>query len=151
MATMVSYGPVLVGTEKKSERGPTTSERRIARQIDTLQRMGKREQEQRWGANRSAEMSEFFELEYYPAMVAPSFRPRIMLPEIQYLCMSEATELTNDTPKSYISVDGKRDEERERAFTANCKAGFYNNRIFDAVLWAQLWGGGFLGLSAPMV
>lgn len=137
MSTMVSYGPVLVGTEKKSERGPSTAERKISRQIDTLQRMAKREQEMRWGGNWAAEMQEFFELEYYPAMVAPSFRPRIMLPEIQYLCMSEATELTNDTPKTYISVNGQRDEERERAFTANWKACFYNNRIFDAVLWSQ--------------
>lgn len=137
MAAMISYGPYLVGTERKSEAGPSPAERKIARQIDTLQRMAKREKDKHWGANWSQEMVDFHNLEYFPSTATPSYRPRVILPELQHLLMSESTELTNDTPKVYISVNGKRDEPREKAFAAQWKLGRFNNRIFDAVLWSQ--------------
>ena len=140
MAAMISYVPTLpslLGMERKSERGPTPAERRISRQIDTLQAMAKREQSNRWGDSWVQDMHDFFELNYYPAAASPSYRPKVIMPELQYLLMSEATELTNDTPKTYISVNGKRDEEREKSFTALWKRGGFNNRIFDAVLWSQ--------------
>ena len=123
-------------TEKKSA-GPSPEERKITRQMDTLQRMADREREARWGGNWSSEMQDFFELNYYPATAVPSYRPRVILPELQYLLMAESTDLTNDTPKTFISVNGKRDEPREKAFIAAWKNGLYNNRIFDAVFWSQ--------------
>jgi len=104
MASMISYAPYLVGTEKKSDTGPTPAERKISNQIDTLQRMSKREKAAKWGENWTQEMVDFHNLEYYPAAAAPSYRPRVILPELQFLLMSEATELTNDSPKVYIAV-----------------------------------------------
>jgi hypothetical protein len=145
---MISYEPVLIGTEEKArEAGPPSSHRRIARQIDILQRLSKREMDTQWGANWAQDMMEFLNLQYYPTTVAPSFRPKIMLPELQYLLMSETTELTNDSPKTYISVNGRRDEERERAFAAMWRLGFFNNRIFDAVLWSQFCNPGCLQMG----
>lgn len=139
MASMISYGPVLLGTERKSEpdSGPSPAEKRIARQIDTLQRMAKREKANKWGENWTQEMIDFHNLEYSSISATPSYRPRVILPELQFLLMSEATELTNDSPKVYISVNGKRDEGREKAFAAQWRLGRFNNRIFDAVLWSQ--------------
>ena len=138
MAAMVE-APFLVGMEKKSEplRGPSPAEMKVSRQLDTLQRMADQERDQRWGPNWVSEMKDFYELNYYPSTATPSYRPRIVLPELQYLLMSESTDLTNDSPKCYISVNGKRDEPREKAFAASWKQGLFNNRIFDAVFWSQ--------------
>jgi hypothetical protein len=145
MAT-ISYVPYLVGTEKKSDTGPSPAQKKISRQIDTLQRMAKREKSQKWGENWAQEMVDFHNLEYATG-ASPNYRPRIILPELQYLLMSEATELTNDSPKVYISVNGKRDEQREIAFGAAWRLGKYNNRIFDAVLWSQYCNPGCLQLG----
>lgn len=134
----VTYMPYILGTERKSApAGPSSAERKISRQIDTLQRMAVQERNNRWGENWTQEMVDFFNLDYFPTTATPSYRPRVILPEIQFLLMSEATELTNDSPKVYISVNGKSDEERAKAFAAQWKLGSYNNRIFDAVLWSQ--------------
>jgi hypothetical protein len=144
MATMVTYTPFLLGTEKKSQPGPSPAEFRIARQIDTLQMLAKREQNERWGSNWVSDMEDFYNLNYFPSTAAPTYRPRVILPELQYLLMSETTELTNDSPKVYIAINGKRDEGRERAFSAAWKSGYYNARIFDAVFTSQFCNPGVI-------
>lgn len=143
MASMISYAPYLIGTEKKSD-PVSASERAISRQIDQLQRISRAERDKRMGANWTEEMRDFFELNLQSSSSAPSYRPKVNLPELQYLLMSESTDLTNDTPKCYISVDGKRDEQREKAFQAAWRQGMVNNRIFDAVLWSQFVNPGWL-------
>lgn len=95
------------------------------------------ERDQKLGPNWISDMKDFYELNYYSSAATPSYRPKVILPELQYLLMSEATDLTNDSPKCYISVNGKRDEQRERAFAAAWKQGLFNNRIFEAVFWSQ--------------
>ena len=139
------YAPYII-TEKKStpNYGPSPAEQRINRQMDVLQSIAKNERDQRWGANHVAEMKDFFELNYYPATAQPSYRPRIILPEIQFLLMSEATELTSDMPKCFIYVNGKQDEKREKAFAATWRQGLFNNRIFEAVFWSQFANPGWL-------
>ena len=136
MASMISYTPALVEMEKKSD-PVRTDERRISRQIDTLQRISRQERSRQEGENWTEQMRDFHELKYQSSSSAPSYRPRVILPELQYLLMSESTDLTNDSPRCYISIDGKRDEEREKAFQAAWRQGMVNNRIFDAVLWSQ--------------
>jgi hypothetical protein len=136
---MIAYDVPYIITEKKSQRvGPSPEMRRIARQLDTLQRMSIQARNDRWGSNWVQEMVDFLNLEGQIQTASPSFRPRVNLPEVQFLLMSEAAELTNDTPKTYISVNGKRDEPREDAFAAMWKLGQFNNRLFDGVLWSQL-------------
>ena len=128
--------PMMLGTERKSEL-VDPGMKRISRQLDELQRMSKMERNQKQGENHVEEMVGYYNLNYYPSSATPSFRPKVILPEAQFLMCCEATELTNDTPKTYISVDGKSDEQREKAFDAAWRLGMFNNRIFDAVLWAQ--------------
>jgi hypothetical protein len=136
MASMISYSPALIEMTKKSD-PVTPPERKIARQIDTLQRISRQERSREEGENWTQQMKDFHELKYQSSSSAPSYRPRVILPELQYLLMSESTDLTNDSPRCYISIDGKRDEEREKAFQAAWRQGMVNNRIFDAVLWSQ--------------
>jgi hypothetical protein len=132
----MSLSYVTVMTERKSNQ-QTTEEQRISRQIDQLQRMSRAERDQKQGTDHAKSMVDYYNLNYYPSTATPSYRPRVVLPESQFLLMCEATDLTNDTPKTYISVDGKTDEVREKAFNAAWRLGMFNNRIFDAVFWSQ--------------
>jgi len=134
MSTVLEF-PAILGTEKKS--GPSDAENKICRQLDTLQRISAMERDQKWGANWVQEMKDFFELQYSASTATPNYRPTVVLPELQYLLMSEATDLTNDSPKCYISVNGKHDEMREKAFSAAWKQGSFSSRIFEAVFWSQ--------------
>jgi hypothetical protein len=132
----ISFIPApFVVTEKKDVAFP--ADRKISNQLNELQRMSKLEREQKQGSNHAEEMRNFYNLNVYPSAATPSFRPRVILPEAQFLMCCEATDLTNDTPKIYISVNGKADEQREKAFSAAWRLGMFNNRIFDAVLWSQ--------------
>jgi hypothetical protein len=134
VSSQISYVQVI--TERKSS-PQSTDERRISRQIDEMCRMSKLERDQKQGSDHTQSMVDYYNLNYYPSTATPSYRPRVVLPESQFLMMTEATELTNDTPKVYISVNGKSDEEREKAFNAAWRLGMFNNRIFDAVFWSQ--------------
>jgi hypothetical protein len=142
MASMISYVPYVI-TDSKTD-PVREDERKISRQIDMLQRISRSERTKRYGENWTQEMRDFHELNYQSSSSAPSYRPKVNLPELQYLLMSESTDLTNDTPKCYISVNGKRDEQRERAFLAAWRLAMVNNRIFDAVLWSQYVNPGWL-------
>ena len=146
MSTVLEFPSIL--TEKKTNpAGPSDAENKITQQLNTLQRMAQQEKDQRWGANHTQEMKDFFELQYNAQTATPSYRPTVILPELQYLLMAEATDLTNDTPKTYISVDGKHDEMREKAFSAAWKNGFFNSRIFEAVFWSQFCNPSFLQMG----
>lgn len=134
--------PFVIRDQDKAVTFP--GDKKIAKQLDELQRMSKAEREQRQGPNHSEEMRQLYNLNYYPSTAVPSFRPRVILPEAQFLMCCEATDLTNDTPKVYISVNGKADEQREKAFSAAWRLGMFNNRIFDAVLWSQFVNPSFL-------
>lgn len=136
MSVTYVQAPYLVGTEQKG-RGPSNDEKKISKQIEELCRMSKTERDQKQGPDHSEEMIMFHNLKSISSTTTPSFRPRVSLPEAQYLLMCEATDLTNDTPKVYISINGKSDEQREKAFAAAWRLGMFNNRIFDAVLWSQ--------------
>ncbi len=135
MSITYVQAPYLIDSEKKTVSFP--GDKKISKQLDELQRMSKTEREQKQGPNHVEEMIGYHNLNYYPSTATPSFRPRVILPEAQFLMMCEATDLTNDTPKTYISVNGKSDEQREKAFNAAWRLGMFNNRIFDAVLWSQ--------------
>jgi hypothetical protein len=131
----MASAPYIV-TDNKSA-GPRPDERRISRQMDSLWRMAQTERDKKLGPNWVQEMKDFHNLDYYSTATQPSYRPRVILPEVQYLLMSESTDLTNDTPKVYINVKGQRDEAREKAFAAQWRLGLFSNRVFDAVLWSQ--------------
>ena len=137
--------PFIISDEKKSLSFP--GDRKISKQLDELQRMSKTEREQKQGPNHGEEMRQLYNLSYYPSTAVPSFRPRVILPEAQFLMMCEATDLTNDTPKVYVSVDGKADEQREKAFSAAWRLGMFNNRIFEAVFWSQFVNPSFISMG----
>jgi hypothetical protein len=134
--------PFIVTEEKKTV--AFTGDKKISKQLDELQRMSKNERENKQGSNHSDEMRQYYNLNYYPSVSTPAFRPRVILPEAQFLMCCEATELTNDTPKVYISVNGKADEQREKAFNAAWRLGMFNNRLFDGVFWSQFVNPSFM-------
>ena len=122
-----------------TDRKPANSQAdvKLARQIDQLWRISSLERDKQLGENWVSDMREYYSLGNAYSGPSVSYRPRIKLPEFQFLSMCEATDLTNDTPKVFISVNGDRDEKREKAFEAAWKLGSFGNRIFDAVFWSQ--------------
>lgn len=132
------YAAPLIITEKKSDTDfESTRQRKISLQMDQLQRASMKERDLKLGQNWTQDMKDFYSLNYSSNTPTPSYRPRVIFPELQYLMMSEATDLTNDMPRVYISINGKRDEKREKAFAGAWRNGMVNNRIFEAVLWSQ--------------
>lgn len=139
---MATSAPFVVASDKAET--PRTDERRISRQMDQLWLMASAERNQRLGPNWISEVKEFYDLQYYNTVTGPTYRPRVILPEVQYLLMSESTDLTNDIPKVYVTVKGERDEMREKAFAACWRLGLVSNRVFDTVLWSQLVNPGWM-------
>ena len=46
----------------------------------------------------------------------PSFRPQIQIPELQTLMLQEANDLSDTAPQIYLSNQGDREKDREKAF-----------------------------------
>ena len=125
-----------ITTDRKSLSSGYT-ERKISRQIDELCRLSKQQRDRDLGANWISDMRDFYNLTYTSMSINPSYRPNVMLPELQFLTLNETSDLTSESPKVYITVDGKTDEERQKAFQAAWKFGRFNNRILEAALWSE--------------
>lgn len=76
----------------------------------------------------------------------PSFRPQVQIPQLQVLALTEATELTDVSPKVYIydRSNGSVDEARSKSFQEEWKSLWVNYQMLFASLWGQLSGLGFL-------
>ena len=122
-------------------------ERKISRQIDELVRVSKLERDRQLGQGWIGDMRDFYNLIYSSTTLNPSYRPNVMLPETQFLALNETSDLTSQSPKIYITVDGHTDEERQKAFQANWRHMRYNNRIFEAVLWSQFASVGWVTIG----
>lgn len=142
--------PMFVGfdviTEKKSSPDYASPEKQLVRQLDELERVSLKERDKHLGSNYFQDIEDFYALDEDEGNF-PSFRPRVRIPQLQTLVLNEATDITDSTPKIYISKQGKRDEQREKFFQANWRQGCYNNRILFAVIWSLLSNLGFLQIG----
>lgn len=139
---MSSAAPFII-TERRTNPG-TSYDRKITRQLDELQSLSLEERDRKLGNSAVDEAREFYNLTYNNSNISLSYRPRIMMPELQFLALNEASDLTSESPKVYITSGGNRDEDREKAFQANWSQQGYNNRLFEAVLWSQFLNVGWL-------
>lgn len=111
-------------------------------QLDALQDAADQERDKRLGPGWFEEVRNFFNID--PATYsAPTFRPRIVIPELQVLMLNEATDLSDTLPRVFITSGKDRDKEREHAFQENWRGSYYNNRILEAQIWALFGGTGF--------
>jgi len=112
-------------------------------QLDALQDASDQERDRRLGQGWFEDVRSFFNID--PATYsAPTFRPRIVIPELQVLMLNEATDLSDALPKIFITHKTSRDKDREKAYQENWRQSFYNNRLLEAEIWALFGGTGFI-------
>lgn len=144
--TFVGYDAVPIGQPKKSEPDFLSDDRSVCRQIDELERISTYERDKHLGRDYFRDLNNFYNLEGDQANV-PSFRPSVRIPQLQTLVLNEATDITDSSPKIYITNDGDRDKDREKYFQANWRQGCYNNRILESMIWAMMSNLGFLQIG----
>lgn len=115
----------------------------VSRQMDELFRLSIDERDRALGSEWFKEIDQFYSLTGISS-AAPSFRPRVVLPELQTLMLAEATDISETSPKVFLLNQGKREKEREKAFQEHWRQQQYNLQFFIAELWALFCGTGFL-------
>src|ERR1700674_829347 len=131
-----------VSTKKRDDR--SNPDLVVSRQLDELFRLSEEERDRQLGANWFVEVAQFYTLTGLKSAAAPSFRPRVQIPELQTLMLAEATDISETSPKVFLMNKGKRDKEREKAFQEHWRQQQYNLQLFFAELWALFCGTGFL-------
>jgi hypothetical protein len=126
-------------TRRKSEQSADPR----SRQIDELQRISVERRNQFLGPDWYRTCRILYNLLQGSAS-RPSFRPAVLIPQMQLLAFSEATDLSSLSPKVYITKKRERDAEREKAFQDDWRAQSINNRLLFAELWALYAGTSFL-------
>jgi hypothetical protein len=146
--SFVGYDTIYTGGDQKKSEGVNllSADRVIARQLDELERISAYERDKHLGKDYFKEIEDFFNLEDDNVNV-PSFRPRTRIPQLQTLVLNEATDITDSSPKIYITNEGDRDKDREKYFQANWRQGCYNNRILEGMVWAMLSNLGYLQIG----
>lgn len=122
-------------------------DRTVCRQIDQLQQLSEEERSRNLGSAWFDELRDFYQLTGYSTVASPSFRPRIVLPELQILSLAEATDISESVPKVYITHRKKRDEDREKAYQRHWRERQNNMAIFVAQVWSMFCGTSFLQIG----
>jgi len=135
--------PLTIRTERKSS--PTYNEDPRSRCIDELQRISQDIRNDFLGDDWAENARKFYNVEGVVGKV-PSFRPQVQIPQLQVLSISEATELTDVSPKVYIydKATGNVDSARSKAFQEEWKSLCVNHHLMFSSLWGQFAGIGFL-------
>src|SRR5712692_3802013 len=121
--------PLTIRTEApKSSRNYNADPR--ARAIDELQRIANDARDDFLGDDWANQAKKFYALEGLLGK-APSFRPSVQIPQLQVLSISEATDLTDSSPKVYIydRTNGQVDHDRSRAFQEQWKECWVNYHL----------------------
>lgn len=145
MSPEVWYEPVAQAKPSSFEI-KKSNDRSVSRQIDELVRISKTERDKEYGADFFRECKELFNVIDDPS-VFPSFQPRISIPQLQTLILTESTDITDSNPQAIITLGDGRDKDRERYFQANWRANFYNQRLLEAVIWSLYTNQGYLQLG----
>ena len=121
-------------------------DRRLKEQIDRLQDVSSTQRALVLGDRFFDEIEKFYNLSYLRQVQSPTFRPNVMLPELQLLMTQEASDLMDISPKIYVTETSKkkRRDDIEKFVQAQWQEGFYNLKIFYAVLWALFTGTGWI-------
>jgi hypothetical protein len=141
MPRFVGYDVV---TEKKSSAAYQNPDKSISRQLDELERISRTERDKHLGKDYFDEIKSFYDLDDTRGGIINTFRPQVMIPQLQTLVLNEATDITDASIKVYITNQGKRDEAREKYYQANWSQGCYNNRVLESIIWAMLTNLGYL-------
>lgn len=122
----------------------STSVPTLCRQLDELQRLSSELKRDLLGEQWFREVDEYYTLNSMQG-IAPSFRPRVIVPELQLYMLAEAGDITDNSPVIYITErEHGRDKDREAVIRGAWRQGQYNLELFTAQLWANLGGTGII-------
>lgn len=126
-------------------------ERGLIASLDRLQQMADKQRQTIYGEKFFEDTEKFFNLSYLRAVQSPSFRPNVMVPELQHLMMNEASDLLDNNPRIYITEKAAgtpKQKQRatmvERALQAQWESGHFNLQLLYAQLWAMFAGNGYI-------
>lgn len=117
----------------------------LSRHITEWQNLSMERRDKVLGQNYLQDVEEFYCLSDQGS-VSPSFRPTIRIPELQTLMLYEANDLSESSPRVYISdaAAGERDETREQFLQNEWRRSWLNYHIMFANLWSLFGGLGVL-------
>jgi hypothetical protein len=127
------------------KKADATDRHPISIQMDELERLSIEARDKFLGTGHFDNITSLYNIEEAKES-SPSFRPRVIVPQLQMLGLSEATDLSDADPKIYVlnHKKGERDKEREDCFMAQWRQGYWNNQIMLANLWAWFSGIGYI-------
>lgn len=138
--------PLTIRTERKSS--PNYNMDARVRCIDELQRISRDARNDYLGDDWAENARKFYAIEGVVGKV-PSFRPQVQIPQLQVLSITEATEVTDISPKVYVydKSSGSVDQDRSKSIQGEWRSLWVNHHLMFASLWAQFCGIGFLQLG----
>lgn len=126
----------------------------LSRHLDEWQRLSLEQRDKVLGQSYLNDIQEFYTLSDSGASGSPvpTFRPSIKIPELQTLMLYEANDLSESSPRVYITnqATGAQEEDREKTFQAEWRRARVNYHAMFAMLWSLFGGLGVLqiGLNA---
>ena len=126
----------------------TYEEERDASFLDELIRVADDKRTEVLGPNYFSWAKEFFL--FRPSFWQPQleYQIKLRMSDLQTLVMQEASDLTDSEPVFFVSRGGKRAKDREKAFSANWRANYFQMEIFKAMMWAMTCHTGFIEVIA---
>ena len=126
----------------KTDNDASSKDKRV-RQMEELIRISEDAKKEVYGQNHDETTSNFYNLTDTTKKM-PSYRPRILAPQLQVLLLKEASEATDSNIRIFIHKNGDRDKDREKAFQEHWKKNFYGLQLLMAQVYAQFSGTSFL-------
>jgi len=124
------------------------AEERDAEFIDQLIQIAEDRRTETLGTNYFEWEKEFYL--FRPTFWQPQieYQIKLRMPDLQFMFLNEASELTEQEPRFFISRQGQRRKEYEEAFKANWRANNCQLELFMATLWSLLCHTGFVEVVA---
>ena len=126
----------------KTENDASSKDLRV-RQMEELIRQSEDSKKEVYGPNHDQTVQEFYNL-FETTRKMPSYRPRILAPQLQILLLKEAEEATDSNIRVYIQKGDEQDKEREKAFQEHWKKNFFGLQLLMSQVYAQFSGTSFL-------
>lgn len=126
----------------KTDNDASSKDLRV-RQMEELIRQSEDAKKEVYGPNHDQTVQEFYNL-FETTRKMPSYRPRILAPQLQILLLKEAAEATDSNIRVYINKKDARDKDREKAFQEHWKKNFFGLQLLMSQVYAQFSGTSFV-------
>lgn len=140
----MASSPLQLASRNEQFASFTREEERDSSFIDDLIQLTEDHRTETLGPNYFEWVKEFYL--FRPAFWQPQleYQIKLRMPDLQTLVLQEASDLTDVSPNWFVTREGSRRKEREKAFQANWSANNFQLEWFKAELQALLCHTGFI-------